>query len=195
VGALQSRIGRRVLTCYPPDDLSNVRIDRPGVYDVPRRRASSRELLPAGITIVGTMRAWIALVLHACELFGIIVIYVHTDGFACIGNPLPALVWASLHGGPGIAHWKVRAVDQIEAWAANQRITRFEDGTEEVAGGGISRLLSMDEVRGQLRAARAQTRDSGWQTGKRIVTSDGWTRAPLLREIDVHLSDRLEKLQ
>jgi hypothetical protein len=66
---------------------------RPFVYQVPRDapRFSDREILPANITIIGTVRAWIASLLPALKSHGCRPIWVHTDGGAAIGNPRKAI--------------------------------------------------------------------------------------------------------
>jgi hypothetical protein len=204
-GVLGSKpVTTRITTA--PEDVSGCRLDRPGLYVAPTFEPSEREILSAASTITGAVRAWLALFLHGCEKRRIPAFYVHTDGAGTIGDPRPALEHLTalaprlpslrIPVGHAItsddeptqhAAWKLERLASAECWAPNRRIMIDRKGLERIAAGGISRMLTAEEVRREMRTGEP----SIWERPSRLETHDGWTRPFAVDTIDAPASDRL----
>lgn len=210
VGALASRPSIRKLTCEP-ETWEGTKIDRPGIYEVPDHRPSEREVLSAAANITGIVRAWDSVVLDACQYHGIPVVHIHTDGFSTITDPMPALRNAALADdlaedagdeersrrrtpiAPALDGWKVNPIMSLEAFAANQRVWTTYDHEVKVAAGGISRQLTVEEIRGQLAAASECAESTAWMTARRV--EDGaWTRPCSTETIDTERHERIRRM-
>jgi hypothetical protein len=195
-GALASRPSEaQIVTEIPAGTpLERVRLDRAGIYEVERFRPSDREVLSAAAFITGTVRAWLSLILYRLEQEGIRVVYTHTDGLGCLGDPTSAVRWATQYGVPPVDAWKIRRLARLEVWAANQRIETDESGREDIAAGGISRTLDAATIRAQLRSAVITREATAWQSARRMPGPDGWTAAPTLYDVEPAFGAELEAL-
>jgi hypothetical protein len=193
VGALASR-SSETKVATKPDPKRPSAYQRNGIWEIDWERPSQREVLSAAIFVTGIVRSWVALVLHALESMGILVIYCHTDGLACLGDPRPALDWAAEHGAPPSCAWKVNHLQRLEISAANQRIETDEHGVENLVAGGISKDLGPSQVRAKIRSPLGfDTIPTEWQASHRVAQGP-WTRAPEMGEVDEALAERFQAL-
>lgn len=182
-GAVASRPSWTRCTTKRPRELGEgVRLDRPGIWLCERFQPSEREVLSSAAFITGTVRAWVALFLHACAIYRVRVVYLHTDGAGTLDDPRLALAWAASHGGAPIEAWKVDRLNRLEVWAPNQRIETRENGREEVAAGGLTGSLTAAELRAATRGAEELRTATAWRSGRRKAIG-AWTRAMHLREL------------
>lgn len=179
VGALASKPSTSRLVTNPKSFIG-LSSPRPGIWEEERFRPSEREVLSSACDITGIMRSWMARVLHSYQSFGIRAIYSHTDGSGTIGDPTQAI--ASIPCIPKIEQWKIKRLSKLEVWAANQRISTDESGKEEVVAGGISRSLSKDEVRYQMRSA-VKTREAYERLSAKRKPAGDWSEPLRIEEV------------
>lgn len=118
-----------------PDLVSRARHRGPALHELSiDKRQNRRALLPAACLVTGQVRAWAALTLHACSLYGVKPLYWHTDGGALVesepGALDRALEWVGAHGGPPAHAWRKRRLREIRIHSPGNRYERREDGTE-----------------------------------------------------------------
>jgi len=195
VGAFGSKPATHRLTCYPRAR-DSYRSEGVGVYSEERFQPSDREIISAACDIVGTVRAWMAATLFSLQSRNLTALWVHTDGIGVIGgDPVPSIEMASeTVGAPTSDRWSVSRLQSLEIWAANQRIATGVDGREKITAGGISRDLSAEEIRGQLRRARETAASTEWMAAKRNFS--GGISIPIsYASINCHRAAEISKLE